>query len=530
MKILSVGLLGVLLAVGCGGASEDDGRDGEGVDTGDDDSEADDTADDDEGDDAPDDTADDSPADDSEADDSAADDSEADDSSDDDSAADDADTPDAPVPDIPPTMGSTMPRPPMVTPTPTGMAPTPIELPEEGCEVVSQSSSQGYCDLYEACATGYQSGYCSQLPTGEWSCQCSQDGSVSKELNVVGDEQPCKMVADLCGSIEVPEFTGEPTCSETYNYVGADYCNTQTRCVKSEPVNDQVSVVQSSYGGSNCYSDGLGGLSCNCSSQTASMSFGLTDVAVDMACDIGLSLCEGSGVEPVTEETCTLTYDNTGTGYCQLQQTCGATVSVDGTEATLTNPQTANCQTDSAGVTNCYCYAGNTSYSFTLGAVVDETSCDTALGVCAGGEEVVLGGPIECAVSSQSASASYCSVSTVCTQEATVGDTTVGMAGAVYTSCQPNGDVWSCQCQSGVNAATIEVASADAWDACSAAAVECEAAVEVQIGSSGSPCVGIAFQEAGPVAPAGMAAAPAGTSAPSAPPSVPGMAPIPCFR
>lgn len=519
MKILGFGVVGLLLLASCGGQSDDDGREGEtirGDDDSDDDADAgggkgqgdDDSGDDDSGDDdsGDDDSDDDTPS--------------GDDDSDDDAPVEDDDVPAAdddvgpmPVPDP----GTPTEPPPIPVPTPPGMTPGNPGEPLEGCQPVSQSQGTGYCDIQEQCANGYKYSYCSELPDGKWQCSCS-GSSGSWELEVTAAAAPCADVAALCEDITSPEFSDEQQCAVQSQSQGADYCEKQQRCTRSAPLTDTVSVVQSSYDYAYCYADGTN-LGCQCSGNSGSKSFTLADVAVSGACDLGLTLCSSdSPAEPVGEASCTVDSESSGSGYCERRETCTETVSIDGTEVSLSGPKYGRCQTDAAGVTTCSCYNNSRSYSFEFAGAADEPgTCVSAMAVCDSTDELMPEGPIECGISSQSASGSYCDANIMCTQDATVDGVVVGLSGNIYTYCQPNGDVWSCQCQSNTSTATVDVESADAWSACTEAAAQCPELVEVEVtGTGGNPCYGYDFVVVAPGVPV--------TPAPRPPPGM-----VPCY-
>jgi hypothetical protein len=502
MKLLSIALVSIGLVAACGGASDTGGRD-ESVgadDDGDDDegaSDDDGAGDDDEG------TSDD----DAEDDDATADDDVP--SGDDDAPSEDDDAPagddDAPTGDDDPPV--------VVQPVPT----TPV-TPIEGCEVIGQSASTTYCDISEQCSNTSKYTYCSQTATGTWTCQC-QDNFGSRELEVQGDAAPCSDVAELCTNLEVPEFTGEETCSDTLQSLNTTYCESQVRCVQAEPLTDTVSVVSSKYRYSYCYDYGDGRLQCNCSDNTRSRSFILSDVALSEACAVGRSLCdEDAPVEPVGEETCTTNFETAGSGYCERQQTCSQTLEASGAQASLTETQYGYCQTATDGTTTCSCSGNSRSYSFELGVAADATACEQAISVCTSDEAVTPEGPVDCTLNSQSASGGSCSANVQCTQEATVEGVVIGINGSIYSSCQQNGDAFLCYCQSGSASVTIDVTAADAWGACTTAAEQCPEVVDVQIGSS-NPCYGYPVRPPVVMTPAGASAAPPGDAIA-----------IPCYR
>jgi hypothetical protein len=512
MKILSVGILGLLVLASCGGQSDEDGRQGEtvasdddeedagpgkgkgGGNKGDDDAADDDTAGDDDA--ADDDTGgdDDAPGD----DDTAGDDDAP--TADDDGVADDDGLMPMPDPIPPDEPGVPVPTPPGPGMTP-GNPGNPGE-PLEDCQPVGQSQGTGYCDIQEQCSNGYKYSYCSQLASGNWQCSCSAN-SGSWELEVTADSAPCADVAALCEDISNPEFSDDETCNIELQSQSSDYCEKQVRCTRSAPISDTVSVVQSSYDYAYCYANGTE-LSCQCNSNNGNKSFSLADVAVAGACDVGLELCGSDGVvEPVGEATCTLDSEGAGNGYCERRETCTETVSVGGTQVTLSGPKYARCQTDGAGVTTCSCYNNSRSYSFEFsGAPDNAATCVDAMAVCDSNEELVPEGPVECGVTSQSASTGNCNANIQCTQDATVGGVVVGLNGNIYTYCQPNGDAWSCQCQSNTDIVTVDVESTDAWNACTEAAAQCPDLVDVEVtGSGGNPCYGYDYVVVAPGVP-----------------------------
>lgn len=505
MKLLNVGLFGLLLVAGCGGGTDDGGRKGGEKITNDDVSDDDEGSTDDDGDDegssdddASDDDAsgdDDRNSDDDDDDDQATDDDgdddnvrpiDVDDTTDDDGQATDDDGMLVdPGDDDPVEPG---PRPTM--PVDPGPRPTPVDPGE--CTVVGQSQSTTWCDISEQCTNTSRYSSCSQLADGTWQCSCS-DGFQYKTLELSSGEPPCAAVSEVCSEITVPEFTGEEKCELQLQSAASTYCETQTRCTRSEPYNEEISVVQSRYKYSYCYDTGAGYIQCNCSGDKGSVSFQPTSVSIADACALGTDICDAlSTAEPTGERTCTPYGNSSGTNYCQIYQNCTETLNVEGTDVVISETESGYCSLDSTrGVGVCNCYNNSRSYSFELPTnTITQESCETAMAVCATDSEPVLDGPIECDLTSQSASGTYCSANLTCSQDATVGDNTVGLYGSLYAYCTPVDSGWSCQCQSSAMSVGVEVTADAAWDACTEAVAKCPDVVEPVIGSGGgSGCV-----------------------------------------
>src|SRR5690606_38129681 len=138
------------------------------------------------------------------------------------------------------------PDPGMVDPMQPGSTPGVVPVPAEGCTTVGQSKSTTSCEIQESCSNAYRYTWCSQLPDGAWSFQCS-DGFVGHDLVVTSDEAPCEMVKENCGSIETPSFSGELTCDSEYKSSSVDYCDMRDRCTEAVPVTDDIAVVQTVY-------------------------------------------------------------------------------------------------------------------------------------------------------------------------------------------------------------------------------------------------------------------------------------------
>src|SRR5690606_14496102 len=101
-----------------------------------------------------------------------------------------------------------------------------------------------------------------------------------------------------------------------------------------------------------CYDNGTGGLSCSCSGPYGTKSFTIEDSRPQDACDPASALCSGRPVM-AGDESCTVNYEYAGSSYCQRQQTCTETVTVDGVQATLSGTETGSCSTSSDGKTAC---------------------------------------------------------------------------------------------------------------------------------------------------------------------------------
>jgi hypothetical protein len=473
MRLLTVAALTLSFVASCGGESDDGGRQ-EGPLNGED---AGAEEDDDRG----------------RGDDDAAD--EDDDNADDDEAPSDDDAepePDADD-DANPSDDDAEPVRPEPEPTPEpapepNPSPTPVTPAAEDCMPISLSTTTTSCDIREQCTNAYKYTYCSETTTGEWSCQCS-DGFVGYQLEVSANSAPCEVVAEACPDIGASALSGELSCELELQSSTVDYCETQERCSQSVELNPDISVVQSAYRYTSCYTDGAGGLTCSCSGPNGSRSFVIADATAPTACGPASALCSGSDFAVVSPETCTVNYEYAGSGYCQRQQTCSETVAVDGVEATLTGTESGSCSTNAEGGATCSCYNSARNYSFEIDVPADDpATCLTAMSVCDSNEAPVAEGPIECTLISQSASTTSCNTSTQCTQDAVVEGLTIGLYGTMYTYCQPDGDSWLCTCSSGVSSANVTVAAEDAWAACTDATAQCPDLVDVQVTTGGSNC------------------------------------------
>lgn len=465
MKTIFLGVVGVCLALaGCGGASDEGGREENSTrtkpkDDGDagakggksDDDGDDDSADDDDDDDADDDTSGDD--DDGDDDTSGDDDGVSDDDvlGDDDVVGDD----DQPAPD------------------------------PDTCEPVGQSVGPGYCQFQEICGNQYTYTYCNDQGTGAWFCSCGGNyTSTSFELTGVDQNSACTTVKDLCNEGIAVEFTGEPVCMPSFQSAGPDYCNSGETCTQSVPVRDGVNAVLQTGSSTSCYRYDGDTVQCQCNGNGTYLNYSLAGVEVTSACQA--NLCNDEGGVEFGEPMCTTTYESANTTYCEIQRECARTATLpDGTSVDVTQPEYTYCGSSSAGMARCNCSSSLRNLQFDVPADSAGTACGPAGSICQTDEEIVPEGPITCSTASQSAGQGYCDASIDCAQEAVVAGTTISVHGNMYTYCQPNGEEWQCQCQSNVASTNLSVTAGTAWDACTEAAVACPDLVGIEIDPNG---------------------------------------------
>jgi len=206
------------------------------------------------------------------------------------------------------------------------------------------------------------------------------------------------------------------------------------------------------------------------------------------ACDLLSDVCAG---DPAGEfdgtTTCTPSGQSSGSGYCDTQQQCTQSKEIaDGIFAVRYDYRYAQCQSLSTGNSTCYCSNNMGSVQFDIEGNADLATCNLTAELCGETDSLELSGPIECALSSQSAQAGYCNAGLDCTQAGEIAGKSVTVHGSLTTYCQVVGDAWSCTCQSGTESATFSMESgATPWDDCTEASTQCQDLVDVQIGKTG---------------------------------------------
>jgi hypothetical protein len=123
---------------------------------------------------------------------------------------------------------------------------------------------------------------------------------------------------------------------------------------------------------------------------------------------------------------------------------------------------------------------------FDTETATDLATCNLAAELCGQKDSLELSGPIECAQSNQSAQGGYCNSMLDCTQGGTLAGQDVKLHGYLQTNCSPNGDAWTCSCNSGTQTAvmSLERKGTD-WEDCTLASDQCLELIDVEIGSSG---------------------------------------------
>jgi hypothetical protein len=157
-----------------------------------------------------------------------------------------------------------------------------------------------------------------------------------------------------------------------------------------------------------------------------------------------------------------------------------------GISAVSTQWESANCR-EAAGASACTCSTGAGYFQFELpDADAQMSTCTDALEICGLVADAEPTGPIECAPTSQNSWSTSCSAQITCTQYADVNGIAVGMQGGLGVYCdQVDDSTWACDCNSGNQSDSYEVATTTPWEACSDAMVVCPDLVDVVIGGGG---------------------------------------------
>lgn len=513
MKLTRAASLGIvlftLIGAGCGGASEDGGRDDDTVRANDEDDEGEDGNGDD-------DAAEQNDDDGSDADDDANDDDDTGGNDDPDGdgtaspgdpgsagSSDDPDVVPTPV-DQPPSMGSGVApstpvapgRPPIGIPGViggTGGEPLP---PAEGCTTVAEYPGPDYCSVQQTCTEESVYTSCYMSGADSYECSCSRTAGYNNHtLTGVDATTACTVAVELCNGTVAPEYAADAVCEPRSKSTGPDYCDTQIVCTKSADLGNGVAaLLQTDYQYSSCWNQGDGSLSCSCSAAGTAQNYVLNGVAPAESCDLVLGFC-ASGETPEWSEPATCSVGNVynqssgDRSYCQLEQICSQSSEVSpGVVAALSEYEYVSCET-TADASRCYCSSNTDSIQFDMGSTPD-AACNDALAICTSDAEIAPEGPLTCERTYQNGSGGYCDTNFECTQEAVVDGTSIGVFGNYYAYCQDMGDgSWSCTCSSGVNSTQLTVPADDAWAACTDAGELCGDAIDVQVGSGGGGVV-----------------------------------------
>lgn len=415
--------------------------------------------------------------------------------------------------------GPVMVRPPMSAPPGIGLpVPGPGASgeplpPLEDCTTDAQSQSSDYCEVQQSCGEAFVYTSCYFDGVGAYYCNCSRnDAYGSYHLQGVDATTACGVATSLCSGQTTPEYAGEPVCEPAAQSVGTDYCDRQITCTQSADLGDGVSAhVTTDYRYSSCYHVGDGSLSCHCSTAQANQNYTLSGVGVAESCDLVLDLCGSEA--PAFDEPATCTQGNafqetSGTNsYCQLEQSCTQSAELDnGVVAGLTETEWANCETNGE-LARCSCSSNTGNFRFDLESSAAE-ACSDAMSICTTDAEIAPEGPLSCMRTNQYAGSGSCNTYYECSQDAVVDGTVVGVYGSYQAYCEGAGDgAWSCTCSSGTEQATIMVTAEDEWSACTDAGELCADAIAVQIGQSGYGGV-VVVSSTGGVAVAGPAPRP----------------------
>jgi hypothetical protein len=378
-------------------------------------------------------------------------------------------------PKPPPPMGGSAGRPP-------GNPPPPAE----GCMPNSQTSSASYCQLGLTCENTDIKSSCSDQGGGNWYCECSSAGFYQQY--VVRDPlgmPACEAVANLCASGEIPDFSGPEECSPALTSRAVDYCQLQEQCSRPLDVEDVTISTPTSSRFVSCGSDGLGGLYCSCNNGAQ---YQLQGINALTACDLMGDVCEDPSISFDGEPVCMPSGQSVGPGYCSSSTQCTQSEEIsDGVVAVRQTYRSADCSPLPAGGSRCNCYSDTVSMQFDSESVTaDLATCNLASELCGKKDSLELSGPIECSQSSQSAQGGYCNSVLDCTQAGTIGGQNVKLHGYMQTSCNQNGDAWTCSCNSGTQTASMSLERKGTdWEDCTRASEQCLELVDVEIGTSG---------------------------------------------
>lgn len=265
------------------------------------------------------------------------------------------------------------------------------------------------------------------------------------------------------------------TCEETYRSTSRDWCELQLEC------NEQHLYAY-------CSSDGSDAHYCECGGNFGYQSYQFEGLDSTDPCQTVLDVCtSGEELTFDGEPQCVTDYQSASNASCDLGIQCTQSAQLgEGVSATLSEYQSAYCS-DNGGNWYCQCSQGGGYATFDYqnppGGL---DTCNSALGLCDSVADAVPEGPVECERTYQSANDQWCDAQIQCTQDAVIGDLTIGVHAEIWTNCEQTSDTsWACSCNAGNDSVSFEVESEDGWETCNVAAEMCPELVTPTPGGSG---------------------------------------------
>ncbi len=303
--------------------------------------------------------------------------------------------------------------------------------------------------------------------------EAATDGSTPADEDAGSDEP----TSDDAGTAE-PEPSGpQPAlelpdeCTQSSASTSPTACTVQYSC----PSGTAYSECTETEDGWDCY----------CSDPTHTLSTSLGGATGIDACDAMVAMCLSyESVEYDGSIECSPYAQTTTTTACEQTVECLASTEFEGgLTASTTEYNSSTCTTSTDGSWNCSCSFGDRTAAYLLSGT-ETPPCDLSLSLCESTEELVYDGDEECQPLTQSSSEASCTLSQTCTSTADVGDgMTATRSQSRSTTCQPDGDTWSCRCQNGTSPALDFVVETEATpaDNCATASSFCSALQDITL-------------------------------------------------
>jgi hypothetical protein len=278
-----------------------------------------------------------------------------------------------------------------------------IELGQESCEHVSDSSDQDGCSIDVACRKPiaidtttdvrawrirYGSGRCDGSGVAQpFRCTCSNGATSSYGLLADSSELACGPFADFCMSGETPVFDGPEACSLMYATSDSEGCYRGAGCGMQMLLTDEVSLVQGKERHASCVARPGGGSECYCSDHETVFEFYVSTAPDDASCESSIANCDpNAAIEPTGPPNCDpLSGDPPNGDLCGGVLICVQPATVDNRSIEARGRVNLLCRRAEPGMAwFCSCASGQDTTRFELGAAGADAyeACSQASTAC----------------------------------------------------------------------------------------------------------------------------------------------------
>lgn len=245
------------------------------------------------------------------------------------------------------------------------------------------SKSDDWCDRSLECPNSYLWANCDLQDEKCW-CEGS-NGSFDFNLPDGAGDDPCEFVIDICGDIN-PENTGEPECGSRKESRDEWYCEISQECTQTVQLTPEITTQMNSWNYTNCYvedewgDDADANWWCECSGNGNYINYQVTVPDGSAPCNAVYDACQGGAeIVPEGDVVCDKTnmYQDRGR-YCSVGYTCELSGNLSDTQIAMRGYMDANCERNSDGEWECYCYGGNREETFILAGTDAWDVCEEA--------------------------------------------------------------------------------------------------------------------------------------------------------